>query len=106
MQQYYLGIDGGGSKCKAVICDQDLTILGEGISGSANPYQNVERAKQSIISATELALTDANLPITMIRNLIAGVGLAGVNISKYYQIMANWDHPFAKMHLTTDLKIA
>ncbi len=106
MQQYFLGIDGGGSKCKAVITDENLNILGEGLAGGANPFHHVENAQKSIVLATELALKDANMPLEHISKLIAGVGLAGVNVSKYFHIMENWQHPFAQMYLATDLDIA
>lgn len=106
IQQLYVGIDGGGSKCKAIITNKNKTILGEGISGGANPFHNVERAKQSIINATNLALHDAGLPLETIHELIAGVGLAGVNLPRYYKIMNAWDTPFKEYYLATDLHIA
>ncbi|MEW6998012.1 N-acetylglucosamine kinase [Colwelliaceae bacterium BS250] len=105
-QQLYLGIDGGGSKCKAVILNHDMQILGTGISGAANPFHSLERAQISIIKATELALTDANLDNSLINDLIAGIGLAGVNLPKYFALMNAWQHPFKEMHLATDLHIA
>ncbi|WOH37762.1 BadF/BadG/BcrA/BcrD ATPase family protein [Thalassotalea fonticola] len=105
-QQLFLGIDGGGSKCKAVILNNSMQVLGEGISGAANPFHNLERAQQSISHAAELALTDANLDISLKSELIAGVGLAGVNLPKYFDLMQQWQHPFKSMHLATDLHIA
>ncbi|NMP17792.1 BadF/BadG/BcrA/BcrD ATPase family protein [Thalassotalea sp. Y01] len=105
-QQLYLGIDGGGSKCKAVIMNTDMQILGEGIAGAANPFHNLERAQQSIIDACVLALSDAGLERSAMHTLIAGVGLAGVNLPKYFQLMQEWQHPFKQMHLATDLHIA
>ncbi|MEP5568655.1 MAG: BadF/BadG/BcrA/BcrD ATPase family protein [Halioglobus sp.] len=100
----YLGIDGGGSKCKARI--QGLNVAGTGTAGPANPFQNLEQAKESIIDASLLALADAGLPKTMMSELVAGVGLAGVNVPKFMDLMQRWDHPFAKMYLTTDIHIA
>lgn len=105
-QQLFLGIDGGGSKCKAVILNESMQILGEGTSGAANPFHNLERAQQSISHAAELALVDANLDLSLKSELIAGVGLAGVNLPKYFALMQKWLHPFKSMHLATDLHIA
>lgn len=105
-QQLFLGIDGGGSKCKAVILNNSMQVLGEGISGAANPFHNLERAQQSISHAAELALSDANLDASLKGELIAGIGLAGVNLPKYFQLMQQWQHPFKSMHLATDLHIA
>ncbi|TLU61629.1 ATPase [Thalassotalea litorea] len=105
-QQLYLGIDGGGSKCKAVILDAELQCLGEGIAGAANPFHSVEKAQKSIVDAALLALADAGFGEQQLNQLIAGVGLAGVNIPKYFDLMNAWQHPFKVMHLATDLHIA
>lgn len=105
-QQLYLGIDGGGSKCKAVILNKDMQILGEGIAGAANPFHSLEKAQSSIVAAAELALENANLDKHLIPELIAGIGLAGVNLPKYFKLMNAWQHPFKSMHLATDLHIA
>lgn len=105
-QPLYIGIDGGGSKCKAVIMNHAMQVLGEGISGAANPFHHLERAQQSISHAAELALLDAKLSPDLKSELIAGIGLAGVNLPKYFELMANWQHPFKRMHLATDLHIA
>lgn len=100
----YLGIDGGGSKCKARI--RGMNTEGVGVAGPANPFQNLEQAKQSIIEASQLALADAKLPEAMISQLVAGVGLAGVNVPRFMDLMQSWNHPFAQMYLTTDIHIA
>ncbi|MBW8189427.1 ATPase [Neiella marina] len=102
----YLGIDGGGSKCKAVLMNEQNEILGVGLAGPANPTHSFEQAIDSIVKAAQLALADANLPKETLSQLIAGVGLAGVNLPKYFQKVDQWQHPFAAMHLTTDLHIA
>lgn len=104
--QLFLGIDGGGSKCKAVIMDQNHTVLGTGLAGPANPLHGFEQSIESIQRSTTLALEDANLPASAMSQLIAGVGLAGVNLPKYFDKVNNWQHPFGQMFLTTDLNIA
>jgi len=103
---YFLGIDGGGTKCRACIYDADDKILGTGVGGPANPLHGVQRTIDSITTATELALADAGLPQEKIGELIAGAGLAGVNLPSLFSVIDNWKHPFKKMYLTTDLHIA
>ena len=105
-QALYMGIDGGGSKCRARILTADQQVLGTGVGGPANPYHGVEQAKCSIRTAAELALADAHLPESQLSQLIAGIGLAGVNVPSLYKMMNEWQHPFDKMFLTTDLHIA
>jgi glucosamine kinase len=102
----FLGIDGGGSKCRARIFSGADVELGTGVGGPANPLHGVQQTIDSITKATELALVDAGLPSAAIAQLIAGVGLAGVNLPSLFQVMSSWHHPFQKMFLTTDLHIA
>ena len=103
--EYFLGIDGGGSKCKAIIVDADNNVLGTGISGPANPLHGYEQAVNSVTESAELAIKDAGLSLTL-ADVTAGVGLAGVNLPVLFEQMSNWDHPFKQMFLATDLLIA
>lgn len=105
-QPLYIGIDGGGTKCRASIMTADLQLLGTGVGGPANPFQGVQQAKDSICTAAGLALLDTGLPASAINELIAGAGLAGVNVPSLYDVISAWQHPFKTMHLTTDLHIA
>lgn len=103
---YYLGIDGGGSKCKVVLTDAAFTVLAEGLGGPANPLRGMDVATQSILDATYQALAKASLPASAISEVIVGAGLAGVNIPEYHQRFSQWQHPFAELHLTSDLHVA
>jgi len=105
-REYFLGIDGGGSKCKAIIVDANKQILGTGLSGPANPLHGFEQAIHSIQDSAELALKEANLTGIELTDLVAGVGLAGVNLPALFEQISNWQHPFKKMFLATDLLIA
>lgn len=104
--ELFLGIDGGGTKCCALIVNAQGVVLGKGMGGSANAYQNLQQTQKSIIDATNMALREAELPATRIHDLIAGIGLAGVNVPSVYAAMNQWQHPFKKMSITTDLRIA
>lgn len=105
-QQLFVGIDGGGSKCKAVVMSSNNTILGTGISGPGNPLHGFEQATHSIKESAILALKDAGLENVQLSELIAGVGLAGVNLPVLFNQMEAWQHPFKQMFLATDLLIA
>ena len=101
-----LGIDGGGTKCKAIIMNKNNEILGTGISGPGNPLHGFEQATNSITESAKLALEDAGLSHIKLDELVAGVGLAGVNLPVLLEKMLSWQHPFKSMHLATDLLIA
>lgn len=102
----FIGIDGGGSKCRATIYASDDTVIGTGVAGRANPLHGLAQTFESIQQSTELALRDAGLTVGDSKLLIAGLGLAGVNVPRLHQDISNWAHPFAKMYVTTDLHTA
>jgi glucosamine kinase len=104
--EIFLGIDGGGSKCKAIVMSGNNKILGTGIAGPANPLHGYEQAINSITEAAKLALKDAGIDENKLGNFVAGVGLAGVNLPILFEKMTNWQHPFKRMYLATDLLIA
>ncbi|MBR9726708.1 N-acetylglucosamine kinase [Shewanella intestini] len=102
----YLGVDGGGSKCRAIIYSQHQGVLGTGVAGRANPLHGIDHTLHSITVSTHLALDDAGLSRQLIGQLIAGVGLAGVNVPHLFNQINQWQHPFQAMYLTTDLHTA
>lgn len=106
VKELFLGIDGGGTKCKAIVVDQNNNILGTGVSGPANPLHGFEQATQSITESAQLALKDAGLSDIPLNQIDAGVGLAGVNLPVLFNKVSAWQHPFKTCHLATDLFIA
>lgn len=104
--ELFLGIDGGGSKCKAIVMNKDNQILGTGIAGPGNPLHGFEQATNSITESAKLALKDAGLAHIELNEISAGVGLAGVNLPVLFDKMQSWQHPFKQMFLATDLLIA
>lgn len=105
-EDIFIGVDGGGTKCRAVIADAKGNILGQGLGGPANPFFGVSRAIESIETAANNAIVDAGMKPERLAQVIAGVGLAGVNLPGLYDELNNWQHPFREMHLTTDMDIA
>lgn len=102
----FIGIDGGGSKCRATIYSAEDGIIGTGVAGRANPLHGLSQTFESIQLSTELALKDAGMSLGESKDLVAGLGLAGVNVPKLYQDVVNWEHPFADMYVTSDLHTA
>ncbi|RXZ78423.1 ATPase [Paenibacillaceae bacterium] len=95
---YYLGVDGGGSKTLAVVSDEAGNILGRGISGCGNHQINQDLADFSIRKAVGDALQAANLSRDDIR--FAVFGLAGADREADFRILrpmiaamdfTNWD---------------
>lgn len=103
---YFLGIDGGGSKCKARLEDDTGNLLGEYISGPANPMRDYELAMASIQDVIIGVFDNAKLGGDCASRTHAVMGLAGLNIPSCLRKMDEWQHPFASLRFTTDLHIA
>lgn len=70
--RYVLGVDGGGSKCDAVLMDETGAVHGWGRGGSAHRlYVGGEAATRSVRDAVTGAVAALNPPI----DRVAGVGL-------------------------------
>tara|TARA_Y100000296_G_scaffold50618_1_gene58029 strand:- start:1035 stop:1949 length:915 start_codon:yes stop_codon:yes gene_type:complete len=114
---YFIGIDGGGTKCRVILQDKSGTQIGEGISGPANIMRDPELAKTSILDGVAKAIDSANAllasqnsdapvtPITLSQCVVAA-GLAGANISTAKARFETWAHPFHSLHILSDLHAA
>lgn len=102
MTLYYVGIDGGGTSCRARIRDQHGQLIGEGKSGSANILLGVDLAMSSIIEAISLAAQQGGLSSASFNQMHVGLALAGAEQkSAWHEFMAQ-PHPFASLVLNTD----
>ncbi|MGS0727096.1 ATPase, partial [Shewanella sp. 0m-11] len=52
-ESLYIGIDGGGSKCRATIYTRDYRVLGTGVAGRANPLHGLAQTFQSIEESSQ-----------------------------------------------------
>ena len=102
--QLFLGVDGGGSKCRVRLEGRGVSI--EVVTGPANPFQDIAEAQHSIVSAAQAALAKAGLAEDELSSMIVAAGLAGINVPSTEAAMSAWDHPFQTLHLTTDIHIA
>lgn len=72
-----LGVDGGGSKTRAVVTDGAGVVLGEGLAGPSNPLRvGVGEAVSAIRDAVDKACAEAG--VRRVEIVAAEVGLAGV----------------------------
>ncbi|GAC35063.1 BadF/BadG/BcrA/BcrD ATPase family protein [Paraglaciecola polaris] len=103
---YYLGIDGGGTQCRAAIYSSDSILLGSGIGGPANPVNGLSLAQDAILQAATQALDDAKLKHVALSQLNVGAGIAGLHLPSMQLAMELWQHPFKSFYCTTDLHAA
>jgi glucosamine kinase len=98
----YIGIDGGGSSCRARIETEDGAIIGRGLSGPATMRLGIEKSWGSIMSAVEAAISEAGLGSDAIGRLRAGIGIAGFARKGAPEALNEVPHPFASCAFTSD----
>lgn len=95
----FLGIDGGGTGCRAVLADAQGRQLGLGAAGPANISIETESACANIVAAARAALDQAGRG--NLDELTAVLGLAGANVTasaRRLQAML----PFRHTRIVTD----
>ncbi|MFO1106648.1 MAG: BadF/BadG/BcrA/BcrD ATPase family protein [Amaricoccus sp.] len=100
----YLGVDGGGSGCRAAVADAAGRVLGTGEGGAANIMSDPETARSNILQAMATALAQSGTGATP-QALHAVLGLAGANIAEASGWLAA-RLPFASARIVGDAEIA
>ena len=100
---YFLGIDGGGSRCRVRIRNLDSKLLGEAVGGSSNIYLSFDGALANILATAEEAAAKAGLKTI---ELHAGLGLAGIVTSKGADKIVAAKLPFASVIADNDAYVA
>ncbi len=102
MVMYFVGIDGGGTSCRARIKDAEGNFLGEAKTGSANIMLGAEVAMASIIESITLAAEKGGLSQQDFASMHIGLALAGAEHKASWHAFMSLAHPFASMTLNTD----
>jgi glucosamine kinase len=98
----YIGIDGGGTSCRARIRDAAGVLLGEGAGGPANVRLDSKLVMQSILAASREAAQKAGLGEAGLRRAHAGFGLAGAALKSADARLLAETHPFPSIAIETD----
>src|SRR5512138_1379981 len=98
----YLGVDGGGTRCRARIEDENGCLLGEASSGPATTRIGVEKAWRSIMEATVAASAEARLSPDDFAQMHAAIGLAGLGRRGAEAALKTIAHPFATTAFISD----
>ncbi len=99
---YYLGVDGGGTGCRARLEDAAGNVLGRGTSGPATLRMGLAAAWQSISTAAAAALAEAGLDAGAAGDISAGFALAGLSRKGTGSQLAVLQHGYASVAFTTD----
>ncbi|MFA6153702.1 BadF/BadG/BcrA/BcrD ATPase family protein [Mesorhizobium sp.] len=102
---FVLGIDGGGTSCRAALATADGTVLARARSGAANIRTDLTGARANIVEAARQAFIAAGQDPEQIAKTPAILGLAGANVGTYRQQLEAI-LPFSTSRVETDAEIA
>ncbi len=101
-----LGVDGGGSGCRARLAEPSGSILGEGSAGPANIRFGLEPSFAAVLEATMQCLYDAGLSYADLERTVACLALAGATEPTELAKARAHSLPFRKTVITTDAHAA
>jgi glucosamine kinase len=102
----FIGVDGGGTGCRARIEDAEGCMLGTGISGPAALRIGFDRALAEVKKACCAAIEEAGLDSNALSSVHAAVGLAGVGRKGALEQLMQQPHPFRSVIYAHDATIA
>lgn len=103
--KFVLGIDGGGTSCRAALATVDGAVIGRAKSGAANIRTDLTGARSNIVDAARQAFMAAGQDPELIPQTPAILGLAGANVGTYRQQLEAI-LPFSISRVETDAEIA
>jgi glucosamine kinase len=101
-----LGIDGGGSSCRARLCTMAGTTLSEGAGGPANIRLGIEQSFASILQATTQCMIAAGLSPRDMERTVACLALAGASEPSHLEAARRYKHPYRAAIVVTDAQAA
>ena len=100
-----LGVDGGGTGCRARLADVGGVVLGEGTGGPANIRFGIKESFAAVMQATDACLEQAGLSLED-ADIVACLALAGASEPTHLAAARTYNLPFAHTLLTTDAHAA
>jgi glucosamine kinase len=101
-----LGVDGGGTRCRARLCSPAGGILGEAEAGPANIRLGLDQAFAQVAEAAARCLALADLPRDDQTRIVACLALAGASEPTSLTAAQAKSHPFRKALIITDAHAA
>ncbi|MBF5092719.1 MULTISPECIES: BadF/BadG/BcrA/BcrD ATPase family protein [unclassified Novosphingobium] len=103
---YFLGIDAGGSNCRARLIDAAGATIGEGRSGTANARIGIDALYDTLKDTADQAVAQAGLTPSQRAQIRAGMGIAGITRPGVREALGELDFGFASVAYATDAQIA
>lgn len=102
----FIGVDGGGTGCRARIQNAEGVVLGTGIAGPAALRLGIDRSLAEVEKACRAAIEEAGLGSDALGSVHAAVGLAGVGRKGALEELIQRPHPFRSVVYVHDATIA
>lgn len=103
---YYLGIDAGGSHCRARLVRSDGVVIGTGQGGAANARIGLDPLYDRLRDVCDQAVAQAGLGTEEVATIRAGMGIAGISRPGVRDALEGLAFPFASVAYETDAFIA
>lgn len=101
-----LGVDGGGTRCRARLSEFSGKILGEAVTGPANLRLGLTDSLSAVDEAVEHCLDRAAMGRDVLDRVVACLALAGASEPGHLAAAQQQRHPFHKTVVTTDAHAA
>jgi glucosamine kinase len=101
-----LGVDGGGSTCRARLCTIAGATLGEGVAGPANVRLGLEQSLASVRDATRQCLRAAGLSRRDLERVVACLAMAGASEPAQLELLREREQPYRTTIFATDAQAA
>ena len=101
-EPFYLGVDGGGTGCRARLETRDGRVLGHGTAGPATLRLGLDTAWASIMAAGTAAMIEAGLAAHDRPLIHMAVGLAGLGRVGMFEQLKGLPHGFASIRFVSD----
>ncbi|MFY7853620.1 MAG: BadF/BadG/BcrA/BcrD ATPase family protein [Brevundimonas sp.] len=103
---FYLGVDAGGTSCKARLTDEKGTVLGVGTAGPANTRIGLDALHTTLLEVCRQATEAAGLGEADLPDIRVGMGIAGINRMGMKAKIQALAFPFRSLALSSDSMIA
>jgi glucosamine kinase len=105
-ERFLLGIDGGGTSCRARLAAFSGEVLGEAVTGPANLRLGLKQSFAAVLEAAALCLDQAGLSRDHLTQIVACLALAGASEPSHLATARAHKHPFDTTIITTDAHAA
>ncbi len=107
MKDFFIGVDGGATKCIVRVENAAGELMGRAIGGPANIRISVEKSGDTILNTLTAILEAQGLSLTDKQcRFYAGMGLAGCEMTRAHQAFLKYATFFAHLEVVSDAYIA